>query len=81
MACTNSPDINPVENVWTWLKFFVEMKIATKQELVQHVQESQHKISPQKCLKNEDSSKNEQQLKSQTENTQEHVVFSTIEAN
>ncbi len=43
----NSPDINPVENVWTILKSFVQKKNPTnKQELIQHVQESQHKTLP-----------------------------------
>ena len=43
----NSPDINPVENVWMMLKSFVEKKNPkTKDELIQYVQESQHVILP-----------------------------------
>ena len=42
----NSPDINPVENVWTILKNYVEKKNPqTKAALVDNFQESQHKIS------------------------------------
>ena len=43
----NAPDNNPVENAWTMLKSFLETKNPTnKQELIQHVQEWQHKILP-----------------------------------
>ncbi len=42
----NSPDINPVENVWTIMKSYVEKKNPqTKLELIFYVQESQHEIS------------------------------------
>ena len=41
----NSPDINPVENVWTILKDFVEKRNPqTKEELIAIIQESQQKI-------------------------------------
>ena len=42
----NSPDINPVENVWTILKNFVEKKNPqTKAALIENIQESQHEIT------------------------------------
>lgn len=42
----NSPEINPIENVWTVLKAFVEKKNPqSKHELIQYIQESQHEIT------------------------------------
>lgn len=42
----NSPDINPVENVWTILKSFVEKQNPqTKQEMIEFIQKSQHEIT------------------------------------
>ena len=49
-----SPDLNPIENLWHELKFFLESKVKprNKQELVDGIKKFwEKKVTPEKCVK------------------------------
>ena len=48
-----SPDLNPIENLWHELKFFLEMKVKprSKQELIDGIKFWRKKVDTSKCVK------------------------------
>lgn len=47
----SSPDLNPIENVWSTMKDFVQRKIKPKKkdELVKGIQDFWESLTPEKC--------------------------------